>query len=249
MSAFRSRLDSMLDRIEAVPSPSDLSAAETHRLDALKDWQLRRLYAHYADLKATPRYSKATDFFVRELYGPGDRSVRYRSVRRIVPMMDRVLPNQALETLALALELQAVSDELDLSLARALDDLGVDPLNMDHGDYAEAYRVQAAFDLRHEQLEMLETTGRRLDHVVRLPLVLLALRLARGPAELAGLGELHGFLERGCRAFGAMSGADEFLETIIGRERDALAHIRAGGRAPFGDGFDLPVVPRIGTLG
>ena len=44
--------------------------------------------------------------------------------------------------------------------------------------------------------------------------------MMRKPAELAGLGELQRFLERGYAAFGAMrGGAGEFVTIVVTRER------------------------------
>jgi hypothetical protein len=39
-----------------------------------------------------------------------------------------------------------------------------------------------------------------------------------GPAHLAGLGDLHSFLQRGFDAFSYMKGADEFLAIVTERE-------------------------------
>ena len=46
--------------------------------------------------------------------------------------------------------------------------------------------------------------------------------MMHGPAHMAGLGELHSFLERGFDAFrmACSDDADEFLATIISRERE-----------------------------
>ena len=49
-----------------------------------------------------------------------------------------------------------------------------------------------------------------------------SLKLMRGPAQLAGLGALQGFLESGFDTFKAMRGAGEFLSTVRQRE-DTLA--------------------------
>ena len=46
-----------------------------------------------------------------------------------------------------------------------------------------------------------------------------SLRLMRGPARAAGLGELQGFLESGFEAFRAMHGAQEFLGRVEAREQ------------------------------
>ena len=49
--------------------------------------------------------------------------------------------------------------------------------------------------------------------------------MMHGPAKLAGLGELHAFLERGFNAFRSLRRADEFLETIVQRERELMVSL------------------------
>ncbi len=241
-AAVRVRLAELLDRIESVPSAKELEPAHGDWLSVLQTWQLERLRCCYRDLDQQARYHQATHFFVEELYGPQDRTARYRSLRRILPMMERVLPRRALDTLALALELQALSDELDLSLASSLQSEFVDDVRIDQRRYAAGYRRQDRFESRWRQLELLDHCGRELERVVGLPMVLLALRLARGPAELAGLSDLHGFLENGCRSFAAMRGADHFLATITERERRILERIQGGAERPFPPDW-VPVDP------
>ena len=56
-----------------------------------------------------------------------------------------------------------------------------------------------------------------------------ALRMMRGPASAAGLGELQGFLERGYAAFDAMrGGAGEFVSIVVARERSIVKGLLAG---------------------
>jgi hypothetical protein len=52
--------------------------------------------------------------------------------------------------------------------------------------------------------------------------------MMRRPAQIAGLGELHDFLQRGYDAFAKMGDATEFLERILGRERKLLLTLFAG---------------------
>ncbi len=55
--------------------------------------------------------------------------------------------------------------------------------------------------------------------------------LMRKPAQIAGLGELQGFLERGYAAFGAMrGGAAEFVAIVVARERAISEALLAGER-------------------
>jgi hypothetical protein len=56
--------------------------------------------------------------------------------------------------------------------------------------------------------------------------------MMHGPAHLAGLGELHAFLERGFEAFKSMRDASEFLETIVTRERAIAVALFAGRDLP-----------------
>jgi hypothetical protein len=51
-----------------------------------------------------------------------------------------------------------------------------------------------------------------------MPMIGASLKLMKAPAELAGLGELHAFLQSGFTAFRQMRGAEHFLETIRVRE-------------------------------
>jgi len=230
---WQTRVAQMLDRIEAVPHAQELAPDHAQSLHHLRLWQLERLRRTYKDIERVPRYRLATLFFVNELYAPKDRTVRYRSLRRILPMMNRVLPDRALEALSIALELQALSDELDVALARTLLDQGVDAQHLTQADYARAYRAGERMEDRHYQLKLLKLCGEELDRVVRLPLVMFALSISRQPAKLGGLLDLHEFLEAGCKSFGAMRGADEFLHLIVERERDVLANIEAGSDAPL----------------
>jgi hypothetical protein len=71
--------------------------------------------------------------------------------------------------------------------------------------------------------------GQRLDALVKKPFILSTLKLMRTPAQLAGLGDLQDFLERGFEAFRGMGGARAFLETIEEREREIARGIFSGG--------------------
>jgi transcription elongation GreA/GreB family factor len=69
--------------------------------------------------------------------------------------------------------------------------------------------------------------GRYLDHLTRKPLLRKSLRMMRGPASAAGLGELQSLLETGFDAFAVMRGAQEFLQIVETRERDLAERLFA----------------------
>ena len=77
-----------------------------------------------------------------------------------------------------------------------------------------------------------------LGHALRLPGVATLLRLSRGPARAAGLGELQGFLERGFAAFAQLGDAERFIREIELDEREVSRRLFAAEPDPFGGPVD-----------
>ena len=201
-------------------------------LERVASWQARRLRMTYGDLGADVRYALAIAFFQNDLYGPGDFSRRDADLARVVPMMVKVLPDKVIATVALAMELSALSQELDRVLLARL------PRADGHFnvlEYCKAYRRAGNFPLRRRQIKLIVDIGTALDQQVGKPLTRTALAMMRQPARLAGLSGLQDFLERGFTAFRAMHGADEFLRTIETRETKIMEDIVGGSTDPFGD--------------
>ncbi len=198
------------------------------RLPEVKAFQARRLAATYRDLASDPRYAPATAFFLGDLYGTKDFSARDEALLKIYPYMVRTLPASAVETAALAIEVDALSEEMDRLLADALD-----PGPLDEASYGRAWRRLGRRAERERQVELVDAVGRRLDRLVKRPIIRATLRLMRKPAQLAGLEELQRFLERGFEAFAHMDGADHFLATIARREGEVLNRLFSGHPSPF----------------
>jgi len=201
----------------------------------LRGWQADRLAKTYPDLLASPRYRRAARFFLDDLYGPKDFAERDDEVARILPSMTRVLPVAAVRTFGLAVELDCLSEALDAQLIAALRSGAARDaeLKIDAKRYADAYRRCANRPARERQIRLVREIGEALDALARKPLVAKAVEMMRGPAHLAGLGELHEFLESGFVAFRDMQGAGEFLDTVERRERRIMEQLFAGASEPF----------------
>ncbi|MCC6608815.1 MAG: hypothetical protein IT515_03940 [Burkholderiales bacterium] len=223
---------------------ADLARVKRLRADArragddrlrLRGWQAGRLAETYPDLLQSERYGRAARFFLEDLYGPKDFAERDDEVARILPTMTRLLPLGAVRTLGLAVELDCLSEALDAEMVATLrrGDAPAAELGIDAKRYADAYRSCANRAARERQIALVREIGEALDALARKPLVAKALEMMRGPAHLAGLGELHAFLERGFFAFRDMRGAREFLDTIERRERRILDRLLAGAPEPF----------------
>ena len=218
----KERLASGLARVIEMRRALHADAAVNERWLAVKHWQAARLARTYPDLLASARYRPASEFFLEELYGAKDFEARDNEALRVVPKLARMLPERAVETMALAVELDETSESLDARLAKAI------RLPIDVGGYARAYRETGTLAERELQIETVDRIGRTLEKLARIPLLSGMLHMMRAPAEAAGFGHLHRFLQSGFDAFRAMGSAGEFLRTIRSRETALMQALFAG---------------------
>lgn len=215
----KARLRAMLERLKQVKTDP---AVQPPMLGPLQTWQQQRLAGDYAQLRSLQRFAAACTFFIEDLYGPQDFSQRDADIERIFPIMVRLLPPAVLGTVAQAVELDALSHELDQLTARALP--ADQPISLH--SYAQAYCSATTTAQREHQLLLLLRLGRELDRLVRKPLLWDLLRMCRWPARMAGLSALQSFLERGFDAFRKLGGANAFLLHIVRRERRFMEELR-----------------------
>ena len=228
-SAYRHLHEQICRNQEIGAQVGALEVPRARSLARLQHWQRKRLDATYQDLRDSPRYFAACEFFLDELYGGREVFERDQQLKRAAPVMRRFLPDHLLAAVGDAMQLQAISLEFDLALADILVD--VDPITQP--DYARAYRQQGDWEGRERQLVLIRELGELLGETVQKPLVHSLVRLMHGPAALAGFGMLQEFLRDGLHAFAEMGPADHFLDTISAREEAALEHMRGGSDWPF----------------
>jgi hypothetical protein len=224
--AFHEQLLAELDRSASLRARFADDASLSERRALLRRWQGARLARTHRDLLESRRFHDAAEFFLVDLYGPKDLSRHVEEVRRIVPVMTKVLPESGLATVAHAMELNVLSESLDGAMVEAL---GADAVTISSAAYGAAYRKVGCAEDRKRQIDLIALLGEALDQLTHQRFIGMALKMMRKPAELAGLGELQGFLERGYRAFGAMrGGASEFVSLVVKRERAICEALFAG---------------------
>jgi hypothetical protein len=223
--SFHDLLLAELDRSTELRTRFSEDAAFGERRALLRVWQAARLAQTHRDLLESPRFHDAAQFFLIDLYGPKDLSRHIEDVRRILPLMTKMLPDSGLETVALAMELNVLSEGLDGAMVGALGQ----KTPITEASYAAAYRTVGRAEDRRRQIDLIALLGEALDRLTHQRLIGMALKVMRRPAEIAGLGELQGFLERGYQAFGAMcGGAGEFVSIVVSRERAISEALLAG---------------------
>ena len=197
----------------------------------LSAWQSLRLSRTHADMLRDARFSQGCRFFLDDIYAPKDFSQRDYDGHRIYSFMNRFLPEATLAPLAMALEVNSLTQQLDLALAEAMrDHLGVED-RFDRQQYEQAYRLCDNYAIRLRQIQLIVAVGKQLERVRRVPFIHTTLRLARGPAHRLGWFEMQDFLERGYMAWKSIAQPDTFLNNIQTREMAILDRIygRPGG--------------------
>jgi hypothetical protein len=194
---------------------------------ALRTFQSDRMARVHADLLADPRTRGAAEFLLSDIYGPHDLSERDANLERALPAIERLLPLIALESVAEAIALDALSERLDAAMARRLGD------DFSEAGYAEAYRHVGSRADREHQLAHIEQLGASLAGLVRVPMIGKTLVMMKQPARLAGVSHLQGFLERGFEAFRALPEPQSFVTTIVARQRTVMEQLYGGRTEPF----------------
>jgi hypothetical protein len=221
------KLADALGRVIALRAELETDEQHKKRWLALKQWQIKRLRATYADLLANDRYRAAAEFFLEELYGARDVDQRDGEAQKVAPKLASLLPARAVNALLLAVQLEEMAEQFDIEMARTIE------LPITEKNYAEVYRATGSQAERVRQIELAERIGKALEKLAKVPMLSTMLHMMKAPAAMWGLSHLHRFLQRGFDAFVGMRGAREFLQTTNRRELAINERLFAGDRDPF----------------
>ncbi|MDQ3205663.1 MAG: hypothetical protein M3Q40_03995 [Pseudomonadota bacterium] len=228
------RLARLLERQQALNDPDREPRNRLRWLPELRRWQARRLEASFEHFMHDPQLQPAASFFLTDIYNDHDFSRRDADIGRVLPMMQKLLPETLLSTVADAIELAVLTHALDLRMAAVLGRMAASRRRLDEGLYAEAYRSAGLPRLRAHQIDLIARVGNGLGRALRMPGVLILLKLSRRPARAAGLSELQAFLERGVTAFSRVDRVAHFIAEIERDEREVMRRLFALDPTPFG---------------
>jgi hypothetical protein len=193
----------------------------------IKAFQAQRFNGTYVDLLHTPQYQPATQFFLEELYSEKDYSQRDAQFSRIAGTLERMFPQQVVQTAVSLAELHSLTEDLDLAMAQSW--LNNITCSDQTERYLAAWHAVGRRAERDAQLSGALRVGQELVTLTRTPGLRMALKMMRQPASLAGMAALQHFLESGFDTFAAMTpkkpskngepeGPAFFLETVKKRE-------------------------------
>ncbi|MCM0613360.1 hypothetical protein KFJ24_12830 [Marinobacter sediminum] len=199
----------------------------------VSDWQARRLKATHQDLHQHPGYHTGLEFLLTDLYAPAGMTRRDDNIDRIFPKMVKWLPDNLLDTFAGLVELNLITQQLDLELTELFHEQGISTTDLPTAHYCDAYRCSQRLAQRERQIDLVADVGGQLDRYVRNRTLGWLLTMSRAPAEMADLSDLHNFLHRGYTAFRNMDNVEHLIERLVTRERQVMANILNGHPDPF----------------
>lgn len=212
-------------RVAALRAQAQDQPHLAHGVATIKKLQSQRFAGTYCDLLADTRYAAAARFFLDELYGARDYTDRDAQFSRIASALQRLFPGEVVGTAVALAELHAQTESLDLAMAEQW--LSVDgQASSAASAYIAAWRRVGNPAGRRAQLDGVLRIGQELARLTRGRGLRMMLKMMRGPAAAAGLGDLQRFLESGFDTFAALGktngGAASFLATIAQRESHGL---------------------------
>lgn len=202
----------------------------------IADWQAQRLKATHEDLYRHPGYHSGLEFLLTDLYAPAGMTRRDDNIDRVFPKMVKWLPDNLLDTFAGLVELNLLTQQLDLELAELCLNQGLSPESLTTDDYCQVFRGSQRMEQRERQITLVAEVGQQLDRYVRNRTLGWLLTMTRAPAEMADLSDLHSFLHRGYSAFRKMDDVELLIDRLVTRERKVMDNILKGHPEPF----DLP---------
>jgi len=223
--AIVQRLTDRLACVSDLRASGNKASRTSARRLALRAWQAARLARTHTDLLENAHFGGAASFFLADIYDMKDLSKRDAAIKRIVPIMTKLLPSAGLETVADAVELDALTESLDAEMVAVL---GSKVTTLDGPSYGRAYRTVGRRADRERQILLIDHLGHALDRLAHQPLIGSTLAMMRMPARLMGLKDLQDLLERGYDALSGIGDVEVFLRLIMARERRLMKALFAG---------------------
>ncbi len=202
--------------------------------------QMDYLVPQYAGLTANAEEDEAVDFVLTHLVG-AQISERDRQLEKILPLMTRTLPDVALASAALAMEVNAATLAINLKIYAHLAQHGTDLETLSERSYCLAARQVSQHTEVDRLVRQVREAGDSLESLVRIPFIATTLVAMRVPARLAGVRDLQHFLEQGYRRFRALPNATAFIDKMEHRMHAVFANIYQAAEQTLSD---KPIPPQ-----
>jgi hypothetical protein len=200
----------------------------------IKIFQNKRLENTYKDLLEDKGMRLACRFFLDQLYCTHDVSTRDHQVERVLPKLEKLLPGGAVDTVRKVIYMDYLAELMDDEITLFINEESwFSNPSLQEKNYIEAFGRQGQFDLREQQILLVQEVGESLRKLMRLPFLRPLLKMTRGAAQKANLEDFHDFLSQGLEAFASLDKPTLFFQLIQEREMSILEGIRQGTLSKF----------------
>tara|TARA_B100002003_G_C14065269_1_gene512678 strand:- start:216 stop:947 length:732 start_codon:yes stop_codon:yes gene_type:complete len=198
---------------------------------ALIRFQVDRLKGTYGDFLEKKEYREITQFFLHEVYTTRDVTERNNGFKKVYEKFKGKLGSSLVNHLAKLVDLNDLSEELDLLMVSKLHQMGVgDKFSED--EYEEAYYLTDAYNERKEQIELIVKSLQTFHMLSKYRSIGLTLSVIRPYALMKGARNLMDFMQGGYKVFRITKDVSPFEKAIEDREMERLDRIYSLGKRP-----------------
>lgn len=206
------------ERPTATSALDTATSDELFIVDEVRRVQIERLRQTYADFFANPEYTRISRYFFEQIYGATNKASRDAAFNKIYEKMSAVVNPKRIVRVTQLKQLNELTDELDLKIARQFIRSGKKP-PMTLRDFEECYKALNNRAERELQLTLLLETTRFFYKLAHLPMLGFVIKPTQIAAKALGVEYIMEFFMEGYRSFKSVKNAEPFLQAIEQREK------------------------------
>ncbi|MEC7121015.1 MAG: hypothetical protein VXW65_14100 [Pseudomonadota bacterium] len=240
MSAFDS-LKSLLTRYRALEHHHNTLLAE--QLNAVQVWQKNRMQTTHHDLFTQPNHLLMAEYFLNRLYGGAEFNILAGQFERVLEKtkkLEKIVPDSAISTGTLGIELAVLAIELDEQLATLLLGQQQHIVEPDDARMLAAYQQANQAEQRIHQMALLNELGQGLDKYVRSFMIQTAFKMAKNTAYKHDFAPVYDFTAEGFAAMKPLTSAADFIAGFTAQECEIIDRVHTNHPDPFKRWADLP---------
>ncbi len=219
--------------------PYHNNPALADKLLQVQKWQRKRIFKTHSQLFALPQNQDMANYFVNDLYGGANFYIMAKQLETILPkakLFETFIPKKALETGTLGIYAAIEAIELDLQLAKWLQD---NNLSVEHDNMLKSYQAVNAKNARKQQIATMKQMCYRTDKYINAFVLQKAFSLAKNTAYKQGLQPLYDFVDTGFVAMRQLTSIADFIEPFANKELAIIEQVHNTNHNNKVDPFNL----------
>lgn len=206
------------------------------RLQDVQAWQKVRMQRTHHTYFSEKQNQLMAEYFLNRLYGGAEfdaLAVQIARLMKYAHKAENVIPENAIKTGALGVELAILAVQLDEQVAiQLLEDYHPHERLTDEMMRLTYLKLDQG-PARLKQLDLLDQLGTSLDKYMRSFMVYAAFKMCKGAANKYNFQVMYEFMQEGFLAMKPLKSAEKFVRTFTATERQIIAQVHSGDPFPF----------------